>query len=344
MPDCDKDWSWKPSSDDDAKNWRKHLDCRGSHLAWIVLYSGTDSHTVLEIFKSGALGKTYRNWGLNFWEIPNLDEDCVDWLDKESLNWPLAQSFYYWVERHSRFDLNKSPIEENSALRSSFGSKILTQDLQDEECYQETFRISKQFAQHLWYDLWKQGDMDFTYQEDSVDGDTFRPYDTPTPESYVDLLSDGFFTSWISHENAIDVSYGVDYVAGRIEDEGLRYCCDEIDDDSLCRALVAGQQSNDLEITGDLEAYFERSGLFGETDREYPVTVESPPDWIGKRYEQLTSEEQLHLAKNLISSMSHPLLSPKHGVVAHLLFCIGLHENTSEPVKEVLAKAASTAI
>ena len=345
MEECTKGWDWTPSSVEDSTNWQSHSNC-SSHLARILKFEGTNSDVVLEILKTGALG-TYRAWGFFFWEIPNLDPRGLEWIDQESLNWPLKTSFNYWVERYARFDSQGHLIETEPESNLGFGSKILTQDLDLEESYKETFRIASPFAQHIWHDLWKQGTVDFIYHEDSVYGDTFRPsmprLEFESAEDYLDVLSDGFFTSWISHENVIDMSYGTGYVSERIENEGFRWY-EEIDDTSLCMALVYGDESNDLEITGDLDSYFDQSGLFGETDREYPVTVESEPDWNGKKYIDLSNDEQANLANNFLLSNSHPLLIANSGVVVHLLICLALHESTTPQTRELLSRLEIPAV
>jgi hypothetical protein len=334
MEECTKGWDWIPSSIEDVTRWQSHLNC-SSHLASILKFEGTNAEVVLEILKSGSLG-TYRPWEIPFWEIPNLDQSGLEWMDQESLKWPLRASFYYWVERYSRFNSEGLRLVTDTNDEPAFSSTIISQDLEPDESYKETFKIAIAFAQHLWCDLWKQGTIHFRYYEDSVDGDTFRPdmplHEFDLAEDYVNVFSDGSFTSWISYETVIDVLYGTGYVSERIASEGFRWS-EEVDDTSLCMALVSGQESNDLEIKGDLASYFDQSGLFGQTDREYPVTVESEPDWTGKNYRDLSPDEQMHLAKSLINSSSHPLLTLYPGFINHLLICITLHSSTSDQLR-----------
>lgn len=346
MTECTKAFDWKPANAQDATDWRGDGQCE-LHLGWILASEFASEAVVREIIESNIF-KSYYTFRDSLWVNPNLTEFTFVWLDDYSKNWPSDQAFQYWQRRYhegwspENLDSRK-PLELIKQL-TGFQNEILEDSLSAEVAAREVVRIAKYFAQQMWHDLTKQGDTYLTYVEDSYAGSTLRPSfpltELDAGDYVLDGLSDGYFTSWISHGKEVDYQYGMDTVQNYTDQDGIREDGDEIDDSSLCKALVTGSNLGDLEITGDIQRYFEASNLFGELDFDYPVTIESEPTWEGPRFRELEEAQQRNLINNILVTMDHSLLGRPQGLSTHLLICIAFHENTTAKVLDLLAKCS----
>ena len=344
---CEKEQDWSPTSDKDSQAWQEHVDCY-FHLGNIVASPFTSSDLLIEIIK-GANFRDYFSFRERLWENPNLDENILGWLDRETAKWPVDEAIQYWQTRVFLKDGDLSPVKSlrtGTPIKISFNPAIYSEELESDESATELIRICQPFSQQLWHDLATADTAYLQYQEDSVSGSTFRAYMPDTtldvPEMVLDSLSDGYFTDWISKEIEIDESYAFSEILSRIEEDGFKEWEDSVQDQSLCKALVYGAEVGDLEITlgmrlcGNLQKYLVESGLFGESDFDYPVKIEGKPRWEGIQFRELKSGQQLMLAKNIRKAMSHSLLGRDRGIARHLLVCIVLHPSTSPDVWKYL--------
>ena len=315
----------------------EHVDCY-FHLRNVVSSPYTSSDLLTEIIK-GARFKDYYSFRDYLWSNPNIDAKLLDWLDIETANWPVDEAFQYWQTRASiKAGETTIPITPGNDIptKSNFSEEFLNGISKNPECSLELLRICKPLAQQLWHDLAQEDIVYLQYQEDSVSGSTFRAYmpdnSMDVPERVLDALSYGYFTDWISKEAEIDESRVWGDVVSKIEEDGFKEWDDTVEESTLCKALIYGSELGDLEITGNLQKYLRDSGLFGESDFDYPVKIESEPAWDGPRFSELTVDQQLNLVNNICNSMPHSLFGRKKGIGVHLLVCIILHPATSPEV------------
>lgn len=315
----------------------EHVNCV-SHV-WNIVSSPFTSPDLLADIIKGASFKDYFSYRDMLWLNPNLDEKLLLWLDGETANWPTDEAIQYWQMRASKKAGEANPQKSpgsGAPIKPYFSAEILGGELVIPENALEVIRICQPFAQQLWHDLAIKDIAYLQYQEDSVSGSTFRTYmpdnSMDVPEGVLDALSYGYFTDWISKEAEIDESRVWGDVISKIEEDGFKEWDDTVEESTLCKALIYGSEQGDLEITGNLQKYLIDSSLFGESDFDYPVKIESEPAWDGPRFSELTVEQQLNFVNNICNSMSHSLVGRKHGIGVHLLVCIALHPATNPQV------------
>jgi hypothetical protein len=73
--------------------------------------------------------------------------------------------------------------------------------------------------------------------------------------------------------------------------------------------------------------------VIGENNLYYTLSVTGEAYWEGIRYEELSAEQQRHLALNIHTASTHPFIGQ---FAWYLLACMAMHDKTHESVIETL--------
>ena len=226
---------------------------------------------------------------------------------------------------------------------SSFAPALLNSELDPEIAAGVIREMLAAFSHQMWHDLAQQGHIELRYENSYRD--RFGPSELfDSSESLLDELSpDIYDVDWIDKEEAFDLEYAKDIAEAYGESVFGELFRDFPDGEafstsSLGYAIGAGLGLGDLEVLDDaaFDTYLE--ACYGNDRNFYKVHFEVISDtyWEGARFRELTESEQMHLARNLISSLSNSYLGEEHGISQHLIDCLVQHDDTAESVRSFL--------
>lgn len=337
--------NWQPSNKAEAEAWLTYESYERTKVAKSKF---ADEAIIRQIAS--------HSWGPNdggdstlpaLAENPNLTPDLTEWLDAKSASWSLQAQHVYWLTRYGvdQRNSNYTQGEEKQGPTRSFPEKFINSKLESKDACQSALELADHFLEHMWHDLARQKHLDLTYVNE-YRGAYFGPPDTgATSEEIIRFFSPGYFVTWISKEESFDF----DWASERAQDDDGKWHFEEktyadyLDDDPFCGpnlgyAIGAGLQANDLKLL-DRDRFEEYLEEFHDGDSEmYEVTIsivkESP--WLGKRYGDISDNQKMNLALNLIATLDHPYLGRSDGISVYLLECLAKHDQTPDNVKALI--------
>jgi hypothetical protein len=278
---------------------------------------------------------------------PNLTPGLLEWLDGKAVDWSLGSQHSYWNKRYGieRRNSNYTRGEKKIGPTRSFSPGLLDSTLEFEEASRAVLEMSDHFAEQLWHDLAKQGHVHLQYSN-SEDGDSFKPIPVESASSFSDfasrVLSPGYFVSWIDKDERLDVVYARELLE---TDDGLSHFEDEehlsflekepFSVENLGYAIGAGLQMEDIKLLNEQKYidYLDEIFLEHPEMNNVVVSIISDTPWQGARYRDLDEVQQMKLVSNIVSTLKHPYLGHPDGISVHLLTCIAMHNQSSNPVK-----------
>lgn len=340
MTENTDDQNWHPSNSTEAEAWLTY-ESRWKR-ANVARSKFTNTSLIKEIAAHAWGSYDQEGWMLiaAIWENPNLTQEILESLDKKSVTLNINSQFSYWMHRYGVENLSVS----NSPPRQ-FASDFINSKLEVDAASRNTLEIADQFLEQMWHDLAEQKHLSLFYSNEQHDPHIFRPHDIgQASEQILDYFSPGYSVTWISKEESLNFEYASDEAegAGRFHFEESDFW-DYLDDGpysstNLMFAIGAGLEGNDLNnvkedvYSGYLEEYYSDSWYF-EVGTE--ITQDSP--WTGIRYRELSADQQMNLAVNLVTTLKHPFLGRADGLSLHLLDCLAKHDQTAEKVKAFIA-------
>jgi hypothetical protein len=272
---------------------------------------------------------------------PNVDEQFKRWLDTHPTPLGPHDARNYWLERYS---IVPSHFEE---FTRNFSSDLLNQSLAFDPSCREVLACSGFFIQYMWHDLELQGAIDLSYQQDDYYGDRMNARMGGVVPDLDEFLTTALVPfpeniGWLTRTPEIgDFEEELDWIAPQAQDAiqnmDLEEICEELEYERANQrtakvsgyAIAFGYRNSDLEIR-DSSTLFP---VIGENNLYYVLSVTGEAYWEGIRYEELSAEQQKHLALNIHTSSTHPFIGQ---FAWYLLACMAMHDKTHESVIETL--------
>lgn len=336
-----------PASVEDVNAWRDHMG-DSTKITAIIKSELTNQETLRQIVLEGKFNSHSRSPGytgvyVSMLDNPNVDEQFKQWLDTHPTSIGTYDSRNYWLKRY-----NIAWASPDSPYQSSFSLELISGGLLFESACREILSCSGNFIMYMWHDLALQGDISFSYRRDDYIGDYMYAMMHGIVPDLHESLSEMFTipawditwltkTPWIFEKEAVveDIASGAEDV---LTDVGLAAFCEELESEKAESledgyvsgyALAFGQTKGDLEIID----YSHLIPLAGDGMLDFEVEVTGDVYWNGLRYEELSAEQQKHLALNIHTSSTHPFIGQ---FAWYLLACMAMHDKTHESVIETL--------
>ena len=264
------------------------------------------------------------------------------------------QTHSYWLEKY-KIDSTNSNFYDDGPTRG-FHDELIESKLGLHEASRAILEMADYFAEQMWHDLAKQKHLHLNYWINSHGSDKFFPEFGVVEKSQIKIIDlddevlkqicPGQDVTWIARSSSFDRSYARDRAQ---ELEGQEHFLEndyvyQIDEEpfpymNLGLAIGAGKEYGDIDLVNDEVYDFYLEQIFGgDIDMlETEVEITSDTPWVGIRYRELTEDQQMNLAINLLTSMEHPYLGKPDGISRHFLCCLALHDSTAENVKTFLS-------
>lgn len=266
----------------------------------------------------------------------------------------------YWIEKYNIVAVNSNLNDQNETPgpTRSFEVGLIDSNLDLESASRAILEMADHFAEQMWHDLTKQNHVSLRYwhnQGGEYGEDKFFPefgaFENQVldiqdlDDDVLDRISPGMWATWISDYEVLDIKYARD----RVEDfEGKEHFLESayvehmteepFSSMNLGMAMGAGKEYGDIDLVSEEIYNFYLEEIFGDDMEMFETQVEITSDtpWSGIRYRDLTENQQMNLAINLLTTMEHPYLGKHDGISRHFLCCLALHDHTAENVKAFL--------
>lgn len=266
----------------------------------------------------------------------------------------------YWIEKYNLVAVNSNLNDQNETPgpTRSFKVGLIDSILDLESASSAILEMADHFAEQMWHDLAEQNHVNLRYwhnQGGEYGEDKFFPefgsfenqlLEIPELDfDVLDRISPGRWATWFSDYEVLDIKYARDRVEdfeGKehfVESNYVEHTAEEsFSSMNLGMAIGAGKEYGDIDLVSEEIYNFYLDEIFRDDEDMFETRVEITSDtpWLGIRYSELTENQQMNLAINLLTSMEHPYLGKLDGISRHFLCCLAFHDATADNVKALL--------